>query len=375
MTLNQQRPFQHSRRWVVKIGSALLTNDGQGLDQQRIAQWAAQIATLKQQGLDIVLVSSGAVAAGMAQLGWSARPDSMAQLQAAASVGQTKLVQTYEALFRSYDLHCAQILLTHEDLSARKRYLNARNTLQALLALSVIPIVNENDTVTTDEIRFGDNDRLGALVANLLEADALILLTDQDGLYTADPRKNPSAELISHAQSNAPYLNEIAGGGGALGRGGMATKVSAARLAARSGAHTVIVGGRLPNVLPRLRGGELIGTHLTPELEPIAARKQWLAGQLQMKGELVVDAGAAQALLGKGRSLLAVGVRFVTGDFKRGDCVAVRDLQGVELARGLVNYDAADANKILGKTSSQIEAVLGYLNEPELIHRDNLVLL
>jgi len=363
------------QRWVVKIGSALLTNDGQGLDLVRIRQWADQIAELKQSGIEVVLVSSGAVAAGMSRLGWSDRPGTMELLQAAAAVGQTKLVQTYEDLFQPYQLHTAQVLLTHEDLSDRKRYLNARNTLRALLKMPVIPIVNENDTVTTDEIRFGDNDTLGALVANLVEADALILLTDQDGLYDADPRKNPNARLISQAKATDPSLAAVAGDGGKLGRGGMATKVKAAQLAARSGAVTIIAGGRIENVLSRLRKGELVGTHLEPDLEPIAARKQWLAGHLQMKGELIVDSGASKALLNKGRSLLAVGVRAVSGQFQRGECVAIKNEQGDTIARGLANYDALESAKIIGQPTSQIREILGYLNEPELVHRDNLVIL
>ncbi|EAR10122.1 glutamate 5-kinase [Reinekea blandensis] len=366
--------LQHGTRWVVKIGSALLTNDGKGLDLERIADWADQIAHLKRSGVDVVLVSSGAVAAGMTRLGWAARPDTMEMLQAAAAVGQTKLVQTYEELFQKSGLHTAQILLTHEDLSDRKRYLNARNTLRALLDMPVIPIVNENDTVTTDEIRFGDNDTLGALVTNLIEADALILLTDQDGLYNADPRKQPDARLIERAAATDPTLLAVAGDGGRLGRGGMATKVRAARLAARSGAVTVIAGGRLTDVLGRIRSGQSVGTVLHPDLAPIAARKQWLAGHLQMKGEIVVDDGAEQALLKQGKSLLAVGVKAVSGDFQRGECVVVRNLKGVELARGLVNYDVLDASRIIGQPTGAIESILGYLNEPELIHRDNLVI-
>lgn len=358
----------------MKIGSALLTNDGKGLDLDRISDWARQIARLKQSGVDIVLVSSGAVAAGMTRLGWTQRPDQMELLQAAAAVGQTKLVQTYEDLFQQADLHTAQILLTHEDLSDRKRYLNARNTLSALLDMPVIPIVNENDTVTTDEIRFGDNDTLGALVANLIEADALILLTDQDGLYDADPRTNPDAALIQQAAATDPKLVAVAGDGGRLGRGGMATKVRAARLAARSGAVTVIAGGRLQDVLDRIRNGETVGSTLHPDLAPIAARKQWLAGHLQMKGEVIVDTGAEQALLRQGKSLLAIGVKAVSGDFQRGECVVVRNLDGVELARGLINYDVLDASRIIGQPTNAIESILGYLNEPELIHRDNLVI-
>lgn len=375
MAGNSNARLTAGKRWVVKIGSALLTNDGKGLDLARIQQWTEQIAALKQQGVEIVLVSSGAVAAGMSRLGWLERPNSMELLQAAAAVGQTKLVQTYENSFAKHDVHTAQILLTHEDLSDRKRYLNARNTLRALLDLPVIPIVNENDTVVTDEIRFGDNDTLGALVTNLVEADALILLTDQDGLYDADPRSNPNAKLIEQAIATDPKLVAVAGDGGKLGRGGMATKVRAAQLAARSGAVTVIAGGRIENVLARLRAGEQVGTHLSPELEPIAARKQWLAGQLQTKGEVTVDAGAVHALLTKGKSLLAVGVKNISGQFQRGECVAVIDEQGNLLARGLVNYDVDDAFKIMGKPTAEIDAILGYLNEPELIHRDNLVLI
>ena len=368
-------PLTRGTRWVVKIGSALLTNDGKGLDLLRIEQWAAQIAELKLAGIEVVLVSSGAVAAGISRLGWTERPGSMELLQAAAAVGQTKLVQTYEDLFQPYGLHTAQILLTHDDLSDRKRYLNARNTLRALLAMAVIPIVNENDTVTTDEIKVGDNDTLGALVANLVEADALILLTDQDGLFDADPRQNPHATLIRHAQATDPALVAVAGSGGKLGRGGMATKIRAAQLAARSGAVTVIAGGRIDRVLTRLRAGESVGTYLEPDLAPLVARKQWLAGHLQMKGELVIDSGAARALLNQGKSLLAVGVVSVKGSFQRGECVAVKSEQGLTLARGLVNYDAQDAAKIVGQSTQQIKSLLGFINEPELIHRDNLVVL
>ncbi|TXR52208.1 glutamate 5-kinase [Reinekea thalattae] len=365
----------HGQRWVVKIGSALLTNDGAGLDATRIASWVQQMAELKQAGIDIVLVSSGAVAAGMARLGWQERPESMELLQAAAAVGQTQLVQTYEALFEQYQLHTAQVLLTHDDLADRKRYLNARNTLRALQAMPIIPIVNENDTVVTDEIRFGDNDTLGALVANLVEADALILLTDQDGLYDADPRSNPNAQLIPQAQANDPAIVAVAGGGGKLGRGGMATKVRAARLAARSGAMTVIAGGRIDDVLLRLRAGESLGTRLVPDMEPIAARKQWLAGHLQTKGDVIIDDGAAAALIKKGKSLLPVGVVSISGHFQRGECVSVKNTQGAVIARGLVNYDALEASKVCGQHSDQVQQSLGYIAELELIHRDNLVLL
>lgn len=363
------------KRWVVKIGSALLTNDGKGLDVERIAGWTDQIAKLKQSGTEVVLVSSGAVAAGMSRLGWADRPSAMELLQAAAAVGQTKLVQTYEDLFQRAGLHTAQILLTHEDLSDRKRYLNARATLRTLLAMPVIPIVNENDTVTTDEIRFGDNDTLGALVANLVEADALVLLTDQDGLFDADPRNDPTANMISEANANDPLLVKVAGDGGKLGRGGMATKVRAAQLAARSGAVTYIAGGRIEQVLQRLFDGESLGTKLVPDLEPIAARKQWLAGHLQMKGEVIVDKGAEIALLTQGKSLLAVGVKAVSGEFQRGECVAIKNESGQTIARGLANYDALEAAKILGQSTSNIREILGHLYEPELIHRDNMVTL
>ncbi|WP_421866905.1 glutamate 5-kinase [Motiliproteus sp.] len=362
-------------RWVVKIGSALLTNDGQGLDEQAIGGWVDQMAALRKQGVELVLVSSGSVAAGMRRLGMEGRPHELHKLQAAAAVGQMGLVQTYEAGFQRHGMHTAQILLTHDDLSNRKRYLNARSTLQALVDWGVVPIINENDTVVTDEIRFGDNDTLGALVANLMVADGLIILTDQQGLFDADPRSNPDAKLIAEARAEDPTLDAMAGGGaGALGRGGMMTKLRAARLAARSGAATVIVGGRESDVLMRLRQGESLGTLLTPDCEPQAARKQWLAGHLRAKGRLVLDAGAVQVLINSGRSLLPVGVKAVSGDFSRGEMVECVDEQGRVIARGLVNYGVAEAGRIVGKSSSQIEAVLGYMAEEELVHRDNLVL-
>lgn len=363
------------QRWVIKIGSALLTNDGRGLDEVRIRQWVAQMASLREQGVEIVLVSSGAVAAGMHRLGWTSRPQSMELLQAAAAVGQTKLVQTYEDDFQRHGLHSAQILLTHDDLSDRRRYLNARSTLRALLSLPVIPIVNENDTVVTDEIRFGDNDTLGALVANLVEADALILLTDQDGLFDADPRQNPQAQLIEHALASDPSLAAVAGDGGSLGRGGMATKVRAASLASRSGAVTVIAGGRLQDVLLRIRAGDRVGTELIPDMEPLVARKQWLAGQLQTKGEITLDAGACHALQQQGKSLLAVGVTAVQGRFQRGECVSLLDDAGRVIGRGLCNYDSDDAKRLIKQPSREFERILGFMAEPELVHRDNLVLL
>ena len=366
----------HARTIVVKVGSSLVTNDGRGLDQTAIAAWANQIARLRHGGCRVVLVSSGAVAEGMQRLGWSKRPTAVNELQAAAAVGQMGLVQMYESCFARHKLHTAQLLLTHDDLADRKRYLNARSTLRTLLELNVIPIINENDTVVTDEIRFGDNDTLASLVANLIEADALVILTDQQGLYSADPRKDPAATLIVHATAGDPALEQMAGGAGSsVGTGGMLTKILAARRAARSGAHTVIASGRETDVLVRLTTGETIGSHLrAPEMKT-AARKQWLADHLQVRGTLTLDAGASKALVQDGKSLLPIGVTAVTGDFERGELVVCLDAKGQQVARGLVNYTALETARILKKSSSEIEQILGYVDEPELIHRDNLVLL
>ena len=364
-----------AQRWVVKIGSALLTADGRGLDRGAMAVWVEQMVALRRAGVELVLVSSGAVAAGMSRLGWATRPSAIHELQAAAAVGQMGLVQAWESSFGEYGLHTAQVLLTHEDLSDRKRYLNARTTLRTLVELGAIPVINENDTVATDEIRFGDNDTLAALVANLVEADLLVILTDRDGMFDADPRNNPDAQLIFEARADDPALDAVAGGtGGALGRGGMQTKLRAARLAARSGAYTMIVGGRIERVLDRLKAGERLGTLLSPERGLLAARKQWLAGHLQMRGTLTLDAGAVKALTVDGKSLLPVGVRAVEGNFRRGEMVACVGPGGQEVARGLANYAAAEAQKIVGLPTDRIEAVLGYIDEPELVHRDNLVL-
>jgi glutamate 5-kinase len=363
-----------SRRWVVKIGSALLTNDGEGLDLAAIGRWVDQLAQLRRDGVEVVLVSSGSIAEGIVRLGWSKRPHEVYKLQAAAAVGQMGLVQAYETNFKRHDTHTAQILLTHEDHSDRKRYLNAQATLKTLLSVGVVPVVNENDTVVTKEIRFGDNDTLGALVANLVEADALILLTDQDGLFTADPRSNPDATLISEAMAGDSSLEAMAGGGGLLGQGGMATKVRAAKLAARSGAVTLIASGREDDVLLKLRDGLGLGTMLVPEQSPMAARKQWIAGHLQARGTLTLDAGAVTALVERGKSLLPTGVRAVTGSFSRGEMVVISDEHGKVIGRGLVNYGIRDAQKIIGQPSSRIEALLGFVGEEELVHRDNLVL-
>ncbi|SEI56014.1 MULTISPECIES: glutamate 5-kinase [unclassified Achromobacter] len=366
----------HAQRIVAKVGSSLVTNEGRGLDRAAVAHWAAQIAALHKQGKQIVLVSSGAIAEGMARLGWRKRPSVMHELQAAAAVGQMGLCQAYEAAFAEHGLRTAQILLTHEDLADRHRYLNARSTLFALLRLGVVPIVNENDTVVTDEIRLGDNDTLGALVTNLIEADTLVILTDQRGLYDSDPRKNPQATFMSHAQAGDPALEAMAGGAGSgIGTGGMLTKVLAAKRAAHSGAHTVIASGRERNVLTRLAQGECIGSELRAVLPVWSARKQWMADHLRLRGRVVLDDGAVQALLREGKSLLPIGVTDVEGEFGRGDVVACVDSQGHECARGLINYSSADTRRILRQPSSQIARILGSMTEPELMHRDNLVVL
>ncbi len=364
-----------ANRLVAKVGSSLVTNEGRGLDRNAVAHWADQIAALRKQGRQVVLVSSGAIAEGMARLGWRKRPSVMHELQAAAAVGQMGLCQAYEAAFAEHGLRTAQILLTHEDLADRHRYLNARSTLFALLRLGVVPIVNENDTVVTDEIRLGDNDTLGALVTNLIEADALIILTDQRGLYDSDPRKNPDARFVSHAQAGDPALETMAGGAGSgIGTGGMLTKILAAKRAAHSGADTVIASGREANVLTRLAQGECIGTELQASMAVWSARKQWMADHLRLRGSVVLDDGAIQALLHEGKSLLPVGVTAVQGDFERGDVVACLDAAGRECARGLINYSSSDTRRIMRHPSSQIASLLGSMTDPELMHRDNLVI-
>lgn len=364
-------------RWVIKIGSALLTDNGRGLDIQAIHGWVEQMTSLCRQGRELVLVSSGAVAAGMNRLGWTRRPRELYALQAAAAVGQMGLIQAYESNFQRHGLHTAQVLLIHDDLINRTRYLNARSTLRKLLGLGVIPVVNENDTVACDELRFGDNDTLAALVANLVEADMLVILTDQDGVYDADPRQNKHARLITDAEAGDARLHEVASGssGSGLGLGGMASKVRAAELAARSGTVTWIASGREDGILLKMAAGEAVGTLVHPTRQPLVARKQWLAGQLKSQGRLILDAGAVRVLRGSGSSLLAVGVTAVEGRFRRGELVTCLESDGKPLARGLVNYDAAEARRIIGHPSDQIERLLGYVDEPELIHRDNLVLL
>ncbi|MDO8926146.1 MAG: glutamate 5-kinase [Sideroxyarcus sp.] len=364
-----------SKRLVVKVGSALVTNNGEGLAHDFIADCARQIASLHAEGREVLLVSSGAIAAGMQRLGWKTRPLAMHDLQAAAAVGQMGLAQAYETTFAGLGLKAAQILLTHEDLADRKRYLNARNTLHALLEYGVVPIINENDTVVTDEIKFGDNDTLGALVANLVEADALVILTDQQGLYTADPRQDATATLIGEGRADDKRYEAMAGGAGtSISKGGMITKIRAAQRAARSGAHTLIVSGREPESLLRSTRGEAIGTLLYATQSPLAARKQWLADHLQLAGSLILDPGAIKALQ-EGRSLLPIGVVAVDGDFERGAAVGCRTAEGHEIARGLANYSSSEARRIARRSTQEIESLLGYIDEEELIHRDNLILL
>ncbi|OXR50779.1 MULTISPECIES: glutamate 5-kinase [unclassified Pusillimonas] len=365
-----------SKRIVAKVGSSLVTNEGRGIDLVAVGEWAAQIAALHQQGREVVLVSSGAIAEGMARLGWAKRPQAMHELQAAAAVGQMGLVQAYEVAFARHGIRTAQILLTHEDLADRERYLNARTTLYTLLSLGVVPIVNENDTVVTDEIRFGDNDTLGALVTNLIEADALIILTDQAGLFSADPRKNPEAELIQVAQAGDPALEAMAGGAGSgIGTGGMLTKVMAARRAANSGAHTIIASGREPHVLQRLANGERIGSELRALLPVRSARQRWIANHLRLRGKVTLDDGAVKALTSGRKSLLPIGVIHVDGDFERGDVVACIDQQGRECGRGLINYSATDTRRIMRQPTARIAEILGSMSDAELMHRDNMVFL
>ena len=364
----------HAKRLVIKVGSALVTNNGTGLDLNAINEWARQIAQLRQSGKEVLLVSSGAIACGMQRLGWTRRPKAVNELQACAAVGQMGLVQVYETAFVRHGLATAQVLLTHEDLADRKRYLNARTTLTTLLALGAVPIINENDTVITDEIKFGDNDTLGALVANLVDADCLIILTDQQGLYTADPRKDPAATLVSEGRAGDPALEAMAGSAGTgIGTGGMLTKIIAAKRAATSGAHTAIASGREKDVMLRLARGEAVGTLLVSDTVTLSARKQWLADHLQLSGQLVLDAGAIKALA-EGKSLLPVGVVDVLGEFERGAAVACLSPDGREIARGLSNYGSSDARRIARHSSAEIEALLGYADEPEIIHRDNLIL-
>ncbi len=364
------------KKIVIKIGSALITDGGKGLDRAMIAAWAEQMARLREQGVDVVLVSSGSIAEGISRLGLKARPTSISELQATASVGQMGLVQAYEACFQEHGLHSAQILLTHADLSNRKRYLNARTTLRTLLHYGVVPVVNENDSVSNEEIRFGDNDTLSALVANLIEADLLIILTDQQGLYDSNPTQNPEAKLIDQADANDPRLMEFAGpSSGNLGRGGMQTKISAAQLAARSGTHTAIASGKVEHVITRLVQGKPVGSFLKAGKGHLAARKQWLAGHMRCAGELTLDDGAVDVLKNKNASLLPVGVKSVSGVFNRGEVVACLDPQGIEIARGLVNYPSDECKRIIGKPSVQIPEILGYEDDPELINRENLILM
>ncbi|MDQ0071905.1 glutamate 5-kinase [Variovorax boronicumulans] len=368
--------LRDARRIVVKVGSSLVTNEGRGLDEAAIGEWCRQLAQLVRDGREVVMVSSGAIAEGMKRLGWRTRPHEIHELQAAAAVGQMGLAQMYETKLRENEIGSAQVLLTHADLADRERYLNARSTLVTLLRLGVVPVINENDTVVNDEIKFGDNDTLGALVANLVEADALIILTDQKGLYTADPRKDPNAKFVYEAAAGDPALEAMAGGAGSsIGRGGMITKILAAKRAAGSGASTVIAWGREADALLRLTRGESIGTLLVAQTAKHQARKRWMADHLQLRGAVVVDAGAAAKVRAEGKSLLPIGMTGVSGEFSRGDVIAVRDAEGVELARGLANYSSVEARLLCRKPSAEFERLLGYVAEPEMVHRDNMVLM
>jgi glutamate 5-kinase len=375
--MNEHVPIlREARRIVVKVGSSLVTNEGRGLDEQAIGEWCRQMAHLMRDGREVIMVSSGAIAEGMKRLGWAVRPKAVNELQAAAAVGQMGLAQMYETKLRANNLGSAQVLLTHADLADRERYLNARSTLLTLLKLGVVPVINENDTVVNDEIKFGDNDTLGALVANLVEADALVILTDQKGLYTADPRKNPDAQFVHQAQAGDLALEQMAGGvGSMIGSGGMITKILAAKRAAGSGASTVIAWGREPDALIRLSQGEPIGTLLMASTAKTQARKQWMADHLKLRGAVVVDAGAAEKLRQEGKSLLPIGMIQVEGAFSRGDVIAVREAGGTEFARGLANYSSAEARLLCRKPSAEFEKLLGYAAEPEMLHRDNLVLM
>jgi len=373
--LSMNDVLKNARRIVVKVGSSLVTNEGRGVDAEAISNWCRQLAALAQDGREVIMVSSGAIAEGMKRLGWSVRPKELHELQAAAAVGQMGLVQMYETKLREHGMGSAQVLLTHADLADRERYLNARTTLLTLLSHKVVPVINENDTVVTDEIKFGDNDTLGALVANLVEADALVILTDQKGLFSADPRKDPDARFIDVCTAGDPALEQMAGGAGSgVGTGGMITKVIAAKRAAGSGASTVIAWGREPDVLVRLTQGEAIGSLFVAATAKLTARKQWMADHLQLRGAVVIDDGAVTKLRAEGKSLLPIGMTEVVGDFHRGDVIAVRNQQGQDVARGLANYASSEARLIVRKASSDIEAALGFSNEPEMIHRDNLVL-
>ena len=372
----KRKQISTTSRWVVKVGSSLVTKNGRGLNMDAIKNLASQIATLTKSGKEIILVSSGAIAEGMNRLGWEKRPNAVYELQAAAATGQMGLVQAYESCLQQHDLHSAQVLLTHEDLQDRKRYLNARTTFRKLLDLKVIPVVNENDTVSTDEIKFGDNDTLAALVSNLVEAQALIILTDQNGVYLKPPSDSSNNELIDEISANDSLLDEVAGpSSNQLGRGGMKTKISAARIAARAGAATIIALGKIPEILLNISKDNSYGSLLLPDSEPLAARKQWIANQLYTQGELILDDGACRVICTEGKSLLPIGVIGVNGNFDRGEVVSCLDNTGNEIARGLVNYSSHESNKLKGRASGDIESVLGYVDEPELIHRDNLVVL
>ena len=371
----ERETIKSTKRWVIKIGSALITDNGCGLKHDNLDNWVNQISALRERGIDIVIVSSGAVAEGLTRLNWKNRPNIIHKLQAAAAVGQMGLIQAYETCFQKYNKQTAQVLLTHDDISNRTRYLNARTSLNTLLQLGVVPIVNENDTVAPDEIRFGDNDTLAGLVANLIDAELLVLLTDQNGLYTSDPRKDSSAELIEQAKADDESLEKYAGDSSNYGRGGMLTKLKAASIASKSNTQTIIASGNESSILLKIANSEKVGTLLTTSEDTLQAKKQWLANQAYLKGSVTIDSGAVTAIIKSGKSLLPIGVKSITGEFKRGEIISCIDLDGKEIARGLSNYDSIQATSIMGKSSEEIGELLDCKDEDELIHRDNMILI
>jgi len=372
----RKKTLGKTRRIVVKVGSSILASVEKGLHREVFSHLAKEISDIKRKGYEIVLVSSGAIAAGMEKLGYRARPQSITQKQATAAVGQGRLMKIYEDHFSRYQQIVAQILLTHDDLSHRRRFLNARNTLLALLGLGIIPIINENDTVVVDEIKFGDNDNLSALIANLIEADLLVILTDMEGLCDADPRYHPQAHCISLVEDIDMDIGaRIGDAGGPWNVGGMISKIQAARKASRSGIPTVIACGTKEGVLHQILRGKEIGTLILPKEEALSSRKRWIAFNLKPKGDVVVDEGAKRAIVQKGKSLLPSGIVRIRGAFDRGDPVSCLGPKGKEFARGLVNYSAAELEKIKGLRTDHIERALGYKYSDEIIHRDDLVVL
>ncbi len=369
-----QRQLKACKRIVVKIGSSLLTANGQGLDLEAISHWAKQIVDLHHAGHEMILVTSGAVAEGMVRMKLPHRPTDLPSLQACAAIGQMGLIQTWSSVLDRHHIKTAQVLLTHDDLTDRRRYLNSCDALQQLIDWHVIPVINENDTVSTDEIRFGDNDTLAAMVAGQVHADLLIILTDQQGMFDADPRSNPEAKLLSTVRALDETLFEMAGGSGTLGTGGMLTKVRAARLAAKSGCPTLIASGESDRVLARLMAGELLGTLFITDDDRMTAHQQWLAAHLQTAGRLVIDDGAVNAIKTQHRSLLPVGVKAIEGHFDRGDVVECVDRQGKRIAVGRVNFSSRSAELVKGLASDKVYQVLGEARSLEMIHRNHMAI-